>query len=654
VTTEQKIKQAINQGAFDSAISMANDALNDITDVPQKVAMLYILAVATRLQGSLDNAIAVNNEIIKLQANHARAYQELGHAYRQMNNALASAKNFYQATQLNPALIASWKALLAHYQQTENHSAAKLTQTQITYLSTLPKALMHARDLMYEGQLQQADQLCRKFLQGQKHDPEGMLLLAEIGIALKAYSDAEFLLESCLTLHPEHTATGIEYLKLLAKMGRFQAANEWAERLLKTRPSHPIILNAKASALVGLGEIDQAIAIYQQLLLNTPEQAGLYLRLGHAYKASGNYQKAVASYQQAYLNKPDFGDAYWSLANTKTYAFNHAELDSMKQQTKRDISTEDKIHFCFALGKAYEDKKSFDDSFAFYAKGNALRLAQTGYQPETFEQQVINHKRVFTPTLFANLANVGADANDPIFIVGLPRAGSTLLEQILASHSQVDGTMELHNILGLAARLRGQNNRYPEILNELDKDYFERFGQQYLQDTSVYRSSAPLFIDKMPNNFLHIGLIKLILPNAKVIDARREPMACCFSGFKQLFAEGQEFTYGLQNIGRYYRAYMDMMQHWEAVLPEFVLQVQHEQVIDDLEGQVKRILAFCGLEFEASCVDFHKTKRTIKTPSSEQVRQPIFKDSMLQHTHYQRHLGPLREIVAPFIPATLS
>jgi hypothetical protein len=311
----------------------------------------------------------------------------------------------------------------------------------------------------------------------------------------------------------------------------------------------------------------------------------------------------------------------------------------------QEISSEDKVHFYFALGKAYEDKKFFDDSFDYYAKGNDLRLEQTGYQPEVFEQQVENQKRVFTKDLFAKLKGVGSKINDPIFIVGLPRAGSTLIEQILASHSKVDGTMELHNILGLAARLRGQNNQYPDIVSELDKTYFARFGEQYIQDTRAYRNSAPLFIDKMPNNFLHIGLIKLILPNAKIIDARREPMACCFSGFKQLFAEGQEFTYGLENIGRYYAAYIDIMQHWNKVLPDFILHVQHEDVINDLEGQVRRILDFCDLEFEQSCVDFYKTKRTIKTPSSEQVRQPIFRGGMQQHINYDKHLGPLKSIV---------
>lgn len=648
MNTEQQIKQAIQQGRFNDAIAMANKAISEASNDGNdelRIASQYTLGVAHRLNGDHEAAIEVNQAILSQNNKHARAHQELGYAYRKLNNTHSSAQHFYQATQLNPALLASWKALIEHYKRSENHQAQNLAQAQIDFLTKLPPEVLHGRDLMYEGKLQLADKLCRTFLQGNKHHPEGMLLLAEIGISLKVYHEAEFLLESCLTLHPEHKAAGIEYLKLLGKMGRFQAAKDCADKLLKAYPDHPPVISAKASALVGLGEIDAAIALYKNLLDTNSEQAGLWLLLGHAYKAAGSLEKAVNAYQRAYTTQSDFGDAYWSLANTKTYSFTEAEIQNMQTQVSQAVSTEDKVHFCFALGKAFEDKKSYELSFQYYAQGNQLRQHQSGYEPAVFEHQVENHKRIFTKGLFNQHSAVGAGASDPIFIVGLPRAGSTLLEQILASHSQVDGTMELHNILALAARLRGQNNRYPDIIKSIDTSYFSRFGEQYIQDTQVYRGSAPFFIDKMPNNFLHIGLIKLILPNAKIIDARREPMACCFSGFKQLFAEGQEFSYGLENIGRYYSAYVDMMEHWDKVLPGFILRIQHEDVIDNLERQVRRILTFCNLEFEQACVDFYKTKRTIKTPSSEQVRQPIFRDSMQQHMHYDKYLGALKQLV---------
>ena len=263
---------------------------------------------------------------------------------------------------------------------------------------------------------------------------------------------------------------------------------------------------------------------------------------------------------------------------------------------------------------------------------------------------------VCTEELFARRQGVGFDAPDPIFVVGLPRAGSTLIEQILSSHSAVDGTMELHNILNLAKRLRGRDEpgeppRYPRILNEIEADYFRRFGEQFMEDTRVYRGTAPFFVDKMPNNFFHIGLIKLILPNAKIIDARRHPMACCFSGYKQLFGEGQEFSYGLREIGNYYRQYIKLMDHWDNVLPGHVLRVEHEEVVEDLEGQVRRILDFCDLPFEQACVDYHQTERSIRTPSAEQVRQPIFRTSLEQWRHYESWLDPLKEALGPDVRA---
>ncbi|MBT1450227.1 sulfotransferase [Glaciecola sp. XM2] len=644
MTPEQIIKQAISKGQFVDAIQDAERQLKTLDNSQHKaqiIELLYLKGVAYRLSGNLQNAIDCQKRILSLHASHSRAHQELGYVYRASAKPLESASHFYQATQSNPALLSSWKTLYEHYKSTDNQTALNLAQVQLDYLNALPKPILHARDLMYEGQLHKANQLCRQYLQTDKHHPEGMLLLAEIGIALKVYGEAEFLLESCLTLYPEHKAAGIEYLKLLSKMGRFQAAKDLAEKLDAAHPAHPPIMVAKASAMVGLGEIDAAIELYQALLAKTPEQAGLQLLLGHAFKAAGKLDDAIRAYQTAYKQKPDFGDAYWSLANTKTYVFSDTEIQDMQTQANLDIDEDDKIHFYFALGKSYEDRNAFTESFEYYAKGNALKQAQTGYKPQALETQINKQKQVFISSVFAQLENQGCQRPDPIFVLGLPRAGSTLLEQILASHSQVDGTMELHNILGLAAKLNGPSNRYPEIITSLKPDYFARFGEQYLQETQAYRGNAPRFIDKMPNNFIHIGLIKLILPNAKVIDARREPMACCFSGFKQLFAEGQEFTYGLDNISHYYKHYVELMNHWDEVLPGFVLRVKHEDVIEDLEGQVKRMLDFCGLQFEQACVDFHKTKRTIKTPSSEQVRQPIFKDSMLQWKNYS---APLQEM----------
>ena len=412
-----------------------------------------------------------------------------------------------------------------------------------------------------------------------------------------------------------------------------------------------------AAACAGVGRNADAIECYERLMEGHPDNHFFPVSLAHVHKADGEIEKAVALYRDAYRIKPDHGDAFWSLANTKSYEFTDDELARMESLASDPATGEnDRIQVCFALGDACERKREYERSFGFYSRGNALKQPTTYHDPKHLQVRIDSQIEVCTEELFARRQGPGFDAPDPIFVVGLPRAGSTLIEQILSSHSAVDGTMELHNILNLAKRLRGRDEpgerpRYPRILNEIEADYFRRFGEQFIDDTRVYRGTAPFFVDKMPNNFFHIGLIKLILPNAKVIDARRHPMACCFSGYKQLFGEGQEFSYGLHEIGNYYRQYVKLMDHWDNVLPGYVLRVEHEEVVEDLEGQVRRILDFCDLPFEQACIDYHQTERSIRTPSAEQVRQPIFRTGLEQWRHYESWLGPLKEALGPDVRA---
>ncbi|MGI9322711.1 MAG: sulfotransferase, partial [Pseudomonadales bacterium] len=372
-----------------------------------------------------------------------------------------------------------------------------------------------------------------------------------------------------------------------------------------------------------------------------------------ACKTMGNFDGAVQDYRAALssqtANQPAHGEAYYSLANLKTYRFQDDEITAMRQQADNaNLSYLDRVYLAFALGKACEDRGEFEESFRHYATGNQLKKAQSRYSAEQMTQALQAQMQVCSADFFAARQGYGHQAPDPIFILGLPRAGSTLLEQILASHSQVDGTLELPNILALANKLgRGEKitgeSKYPNVLTEVSAADCERFGAEYLHDTRIHRQGAPFFIDKMPNNFRHIGLIKLILPNAKIIDARRHPMACCFSGFRQLFAEGQEFSYSLGDLGAYYRDYVELMTHWDKVLPGQVLTVNHEDVVDDLEGQVRRILDYCGVPFEQACLEFYKTERNVRTPSSEQVRQPIFSSGVDDWRNYEAWLGPLRD-----------
>ncbi len=653
----KSIQQLIQTAKFNDAILQSKQLLQQqelIKDHTQLCQLWYLIAVAQRYAKSFSDALTSINELIKLDEKHSRAHQELGHIYIALQQMPQAEIAFEKAVQLNPCLVGSWQELIEIYRDTNQPENIQKAANQLEKLKKLPPALLAVTEFMVEGKFLKAEQICRHFLQNNKRHVDGMCLLAEIGIELKIYDDAEFLLASALELAPTHIHTRSQYLNLLTRLGKYKAAEQQVESLLAEQPNNLSFKVAKANVLTGLGKTAEAISLFEQAIEQDDQIAGFHLQLGHSLKAKGDIEKAVKAYQKAYQINPNYGDAYWSLANTKTYRFTDEEIAQMQAKRESDdLAITDKIQLHFATGKAFEDRKEFDLAFKAYEQGNNLQHSNNGFDISKIEQQVEDQIKYCTAEFFEQRGQLGLDAPDPIFIVGLPRAGSTLLEQILASHSQVDGTMELHNILGLASRLRGRNpnanpsqeNQYPKNLAEINPEYFKRFGQQFIDETRVYRDSAPLFIDKMPNNFLHIGLIKLILPNAKIIDARRSPMACCFSGFKQLFAEGQDFSYNLEDIGRYYQAYLKLMAHWEKVLPDFVLTVNHEDVVDDLDKEVRRILDFCGLGFEQSCIDFHKTKRNIKTPSSEQVRQPIYKSATEQWRYFEEHLTPLKNVL---------
>jgi tetratricopeptide (TPR) repeat protein len=495
--------------------------------------------------------------------------------------------------------------------------------------------------------------MVRRHLLTHPDDIEAMRLLARIGVRLEIFDDAEFLLESVLVFQADYHAARFEYAGVLIQRHKFALARVQAERLLALDPDNRDYCIALANAWVGLGRHEEALQIYQKLASKSPLAADLHLSIGHALKTLGRQAAAIEAYRQAAAVHPSFGDAYWSLANLKTYRFTDEEIARMRlHEAGADTAAVDRYHLCFALGKALEDRSEFAESFAYYERGNALKKRDSRHQAATIERNAEQQVAVCTAHFFASRRGVGCRRPDPIFIVGLPRAGSTLLEQILASHSSVEGTMELAEIPRLALHLSGREGsdsrpRYPEILAELSDDQLRQFGEKYLEETAVFRSGKPRFIDKMPNNFRHIGLIHLILPNAKIIDARRDAMACCFSNFKQLFASGQEFTYSVDDIARYYRTYVRLMDHWNAVLPGKVLRVQFEDVVDNLETNVRRMLEFCGLDFEPACLEYYKTERSVRTASSEQVRRPIFKDGVDQWRNFEPWLGDLKAALGP-------
>jgi tetratricopeptide (TPR) repeat protein len=508
-----------------------------------------------------------------------------------------------------------------------------------------------ATGLFVDGDLDAAESLVRAYLLRHGNHVEAMRLLAGIGIARKVYDDAALLLAAVLELAPGYRVARREYAGVLAELHRYADARRELDALLEEEPDNQDLKTLYAFCCVGMGEHERAIELYRGLLQGAPADVELHLSIAHALKTLGQREEAIESYRRAALCRPDFGDAYWSLANLKTYRFTDEELSRIRAaESAPATGLIDRYHLNFALGKAFEDRDEYGESFRHYERGNALKRAESKYRPEIIENNTRRQIEHCTRELFAGRRGWGAQNPDPIFIVGLPRSGSTLLEQILASHSQVEGTQELPNIQQIVHKLRGRepdmrDPHYPRILWQMTAEEVLNLGEHYLAGTRAYRTGKPgvrFFIDKMPNNFRHLGLIHLILPNAKIIDARREPMACCFSNLKQLFANGQEFTYSIDDIARYYRTYLELMRHWDHVLPGRVLRMVHEDVVDDLEGSVRRMLEYCGLEFEPQCVEFHKTQRSVRTASSEQVRRPLYREGLDQWKSFEPWLGPLK------------
>ncbi len=611
---------------------------------PDDVDALYLQAVAYRYVGARDLALETLSHLKFLSPSHSRAHQEEGHLYRDGGAGEQALQAYSRALALNPSLESSLRESVTLLKAMRRERQAVGLQVQLEALLALPQPLRVAMDLMAQNKLLKAEALCRHFLQQQPKHVPGMRLLADIGLRLGILEDAEFLLESAATFAPTDLQVQMEYVQVLRKRQKFQTALAQAQQLMSAHPTNPQVKSLCAIEHMQTGDFSTALTLLDEVLVQVPDDARTLVTKGHALKTAGRADEAIQTYRRATAVHPEHGESYYSLANLKVYRFDDAQVDAMQAvEANPNLGFMDRVYLNFALAKAFEDRNEYATAFTYYAQGNSLKKAQSRYDSERMHEELAQVKRICDQQLFASRAEFGAASPDPIFILGLPRAGSTLLEQILSSHSQVDGTLELPNILSLSQRLRRQagGQGYPDGLLDLSAQECQEFGAAFIEDTRIHRAGAPFFIDKMPNNFRHIGLIKLILPNAKIIDARREPMACCFSGFKQLFAEGQEFSYDLKDIGEYYRDYVDLMSHWDAVLPGFVLRVQHEDVVADLETQVRRMLEFCGLPFEESCLRFFETERNVRTPSSEQVRQPIFTDSIEQWRNFEPWLTPL-------------
>ena len=635
--------QAVKENRFKDAINLLEISL---TDHPDHIDSLYLAGVCSRYLKKFDDAIKYIESLLLHAPDMGRAYQELAHINRDMGNEEKSISNYRQACELNPALISSWMSLYKYFQKNNNKPALEHAEEQINKLKSLPNMLLYIDQVMNEGRLGVAELKCREFLKKNPTHTYAMSQLSEIANRLGHFDDAELLLEKAVQFNPDDGELRMKYALVLRKKQKFAETMEQVNILCDKYPDNLAYQAQKASEIMQNGQHEDAIDLFDDILNKNPHNFSTYTSKGHALKTLGKTNDAIESYQSAYKIRPDHGEAFFSLANLKTYSFSDPEFTNMKEQIKRvDLSLRDKAYFHFALAQGYESNQQYDEAFFHLKCGNQIKRDQSKYSIERMDNELQAQIDICNDEFFKNLDMGGNHTKDPIFILGLPRAGSTLIEQILASHSMIDGTLELPNILSLAQSLRGGDiygklGNYPKSMGSLSPDQRIDMGRKFIEDTQMHRGNAPMFTDKMPNNFRHIGLIHLIMPNAKIIDARRYPLDCCFSMFKQLFAQGQEFTYGLEEAASYYNSYVKLMNHWDSVLPNKVLRVNNEDVINDLDGQVRRILDYIEVPFEESCISFHETDRSVRTASSEQVRQPINKKGMGRWKPYAKHLKP--------------
>ncbi|MBI5941576.1 MAG: sulfotransferase [Caulobacterales bacterium] len=622
--------------------------------MPGHPEAILLLAAALRRQGAAGPALEVLEPVIRGQPKWPPVHQEAGFALADLGLGRAAVAALSRAVALDPKLTAAWGALADQLVLAGDEAGSDKARAQQIRASTSDPRLLEAAAALCDNQLAVAERLLKPYLADHPTNAAAIRMLGEVAARLGRLEDAEALLARCVELAPGFVEARHNHATILYRLNRSQDALAQLDWLLARNPAHPGYRNLKAAALGRVGDYEGAIALYDDLLKAYPDQPKAWMSYGHSLKTVGRQTDSIEAYRRAIALAPQLGDAWWSLANLKTVRFSDEDVAVMEAQLARtDLVDEDRFHLHFALGKALEDGGLFERSFGHYRDGAALRRKAVDYDADNTSAHAARSKAVLTRAFFEVRPDWGSDAPDPIFIVGLPRSGSTLIEQILSSHSAVEGTMELPDIISIARRLGGRVRRdqpsaYPEMLTELDADACRALGEEYLERTRIQRKlGRPYFIDKMPNNFAHVGLIHLILPRAKIIDARRHPLGCCFSAFKQHFARGQTFSYDLTELGRYYADYVDLMAHYDAVLPGVVHRVIYEQMVADPEGQVRALLDYCGLPFEPGCLKFYENDRAVRTASSEQVRRPIFTDGVDQWRSYEPWLDPLKAALGP-------
>ncbi len=604
---------------------------------------------ALRRLGEYDRAEPLLRAVLREDPSVDLVHHELGQALVGLGRLAEARQSLEKAVGLNPELVAAWRDLYEVRAAEGDDAGAAEAYRQSMRNKELDPLLKKAIESIGQGRLGVAEAICREYLKRRPHDVDAIRLLAEIGIAVGLAGESILLLERCLELAPDFHVARSNYVTALARYQRFDDALRENEHLRQKQPDNLSHQVQFASTLSMAGRFEQAHSAFAKALERAPTSERILTSYGHSLRYGGKGSEAVDIYLRAIESDPAAGEAYWSLANLKTFRFDDTRIASMVDQYDGlDHPSENKFHLAFALGKAFEDREEFDRSFQAYAEGNAIKRQFSAYDADKTRERVDNLIAQCDSSL---LDGGGHPSREPIFILGLPRAGSTLLEQILASHSEVEATAELPFIGRIANEIAAEGGReertpYPAVLHQLTPEQRRQRGQQYLDLSAGYRTGKSHFIDKLPNNWQHVALIKTILPNATIIDARRHPMAACFANFKQLFARGQEFTYSQEDIGRYYADYLRLMDHWHCVFPEGLLTVQYEAVVEDLDTQVRQLLAHAKLDFEEACLRYHEKDRAVRTASSEQVRQPIYRDALALWENYREFLSPLEATLA--------
>ncbi len=635
---------ALRHQDAERARDLCAEARQQAPDDPRFV-MLH--GFALRRSGDYAEAEPLLRRTLSVDPGLEIAHHELGLALKGFGRLSEARRAMEQAVLLNPNMTAVWRDLYEVRAAEGDDVAAAEAYRQAMGNKELDPLLHKALELVGQGRLGVAEGICREYLKRRPHDVDAIRLLAEVGISIGSIGEAILLLERCLELAPEFHVARSNYVTALSRHQRFDEALAENQKLRQAQPNNLAHQVQFATTLSMAGRFEPAHGEFFKVLEQAPDNERILTSYGHSLRYGGKGEEAISIYLRAIEAEPSAGEAYWSLANLKTFRFDDTQLTSMQSQLAAMTQpSEDKIHLAFAVGKALEDREAYDLSFAAYADANAIKRQKSGYDADKTSTRV---DRLIARCGADLWDGVGHPSDEPIFIIGLPRAGSTLLEQILASHSRVEATAELPfvgRIIGemVAERDRG-DEPYPRMLNELTVDERVARGQQYLDLAAGYRTGKARFIDKLPNNWEHVALIKTILPNATIIDARRQPMAACFANFKQLFARGQEFTYSLEDIGRYYADYLCLMSHWHDIFPGGLLTVQYEDVVDDFDMQVRQLLSHAKLDFQEACLRYYENDRAVRTASSEQVRQPIYRDALQLWERYKAHLAPLESIL---------